>query len=159
MDGLRMTSLLSSHLMTLALDVDFAGMLKIGETPQGRRRIAPVTGGSFTGERINGEVLGGADWVINRPDGAMAIDVRLTLKTSDGALVYLAYQGVFKGTPDVMARFNRGERISDEEFTLRIVARFECGDARYAWLNDLLCVGVAQRLPGGGPQYTIYEIH
>ena len=57
----------------------------MGAALAGLRRIAPVTGGTFAGERLSGTVIGGADWVINRPDGVMVIDVRLTLKTDDGA--------------------------------------------------------------------------
>ena len=80
-------------------------MVSIGQTPAGMRRIAPVTGGHFTGDRLNGTVLpGGNDWVINRHDGVMVIDVRLTLQTDDGALVYLTYQGRFLANADAMAR-------------------------------------------------------
>jgi len=36
----------------------------IGSTPQGALTIFPVTGGSFEGERLRGQVLaGGGDWV------------------------------------------------------------------------------------------------
>ncbi|MCE2829890.1 MAG: DUF3237 domain-containing protein [Sphingomonadales bacterium] len=79
-----MTILKHSPLVTLSLTVDFAAMVSIGKTPSGLRRIAPVTGGTFSGDRLNGTVLpGGNDWVINRADGVMVIDVRLTLQ-SDG---------------------------------------------------------------------------
>jgi Protein of unknown function (DUF3237) len=64
-----MTDLRYKSLMTLPLSVDFASMLTIGATPAGLRRIAPVTGGDFVGDGLNGTVLPGADWVINRPDG------------------------------------------------------------------------------------------
>lgn len=90
-----MTILKHRHLLTLSLTVDFAGMISIGQTPAGLRRIAPVTGGTFSGERLNGVALAGADWVINRPDGVMVIDARLPLRTDDGAMIYLTYQGRF----------------------------------------------------------------
>lgn len=120
-------------LMTLTLTVDFAGMAIIGQTPGGLRRIAPVVGGSFSGERLNGTVLpGGNDWVVNRADGVMVIDVRLTLKTDDTALVYLSYQGRFLAEPDAMSRFGKGELLDASEYSLAINARFECGDRRHA---------------------------
>ena len=57
-----MVQLQSAPLMVLDLDVPFAEMLSIGATPAGRRRIAPVAGGSFSGDRLRGTVLpGGAD--------------------------------------------------------------------------------------------------
>lgn len=152
-----MTALKHSPLTTLTLTVDFRGMTSIGQTPAGLRRIAPVTGGTFTGERLSGEVLGGADWVVNRPDGVMVIDVRLTLKTHDGALVYLTYQGRFLAEPEVMARFARGALLDPAEYSLAITARFECGDARYAWLNDVVAVGTGEQT-ATGPIYSIFQV-
>ena len=151
-----MTELKHSPLVTLRLTVDFAGMIVIGKTPGGLRRIAPVSGGTVEG-RVNGIVLPGADWVINRPDGVMVIDVRLTIKTDDGALIYLTYQGRFLAAPDVMARFGKGAQLEPSEYSLAIVARFECGDDRYAWLNNVIAVGTGEQT-SAGPVYSIYEI-
>ena len=154
-DAKMMRQLASRHLLTLTLDVDFAGVQDIGAVPAGRRRIALVTGGSFSGERLRGTVVpGGADWVSNRPDAVMTIDVRLTLRTDDDALIALAYTGSFVAAPDVMKRFNRGERLQPDEYRLRTVARLECGAEAYRWLNDLVVVGVGAQ---GDPQPT-YEL-
>ncbi len=153
-----MTELQHKHLITLTLTVDFAGMVNIGATPAGLRRIAPVTGGSFVGERLNGEVLpGGNDWVINRTDGVMVIDVRLTLKTDDGAMIYLSYHGRFLAEPDAMERFAKGVPLDPSEYSLAMVARFECGDARYGWLNNVVAVGTGERT-ATGPIYSVFEI-
>ncbi len=153
-----MTSLAHTPLLTLTLEVGFGAMVTIGATPAGLRRIAPVNGGIFAGERLRGVVLpGGADWVINRPDGVMVVDVRLTLKTDDGAMIYLTYQGRFLAVPEVMARFQRGALLAAGEYSLAIVARFECGDARYAWLNDVVAVGTGEQTRAG-PVYSIFAI-
>lgn len=153
-----MTELEHSHLITLTLTVDLVGMTMIGKTPAGLRRIAPVTGGNFTGERLNGSVLpGGNDWVINRADGVMVIDVRLTLQTDDGAMIYLAYQGRMLAEPEAMARFAKGEFLDANEYSLVMTAKFECGDERYAWLNNVVAIGQGERTPNG-PIYTIFEI-
>jgi hypothetical protein len=153
-----MTELKHSHLITMTLVVDFAGMVNIGQTPAGLRRIAPVTGGNFVGERLNGQVLpGGNDWLINRTDGVMIIDVRLTLKTDDGALIYLSYQGRFLAAPDAMERFTKGIPLDPSEYSLAMVAKFECGDPRYDWLNNVVAVGTGERTPTG-PIYSIFAI-
>ena len=153
-----MTDLKHRHLITMTLTVDFAGMVNIGATPAGLRRIAPVTGGTFVGERLNGEVLpGGNDWVINRADGVMVIDVRLTLKTDDNALIYLSYQGRFLAAADAMERFAKGIPLDPSEYSLAMVAKFECGDARYDWLNNVVAVGTGERT-ATGPIYSIFEI-
>jgi hypothetical protein len=153
-----MTELKHSHLTTMTLTVDFPAMVNIGQTPGGLRRIAPVTGGVFTGERMNGEVLpGGNDWVVNRADGVMVIDVRLTLKTDDGAMIYLSYQGRFLAAPDAMERFAKGIPLDPSEYSLAMVAKFECGDPRYDWLNNVVAVGTGERTPTG-PIYSIFAI-
>lgn len=153
-----MPELKSKHLTTLQLTVDYAGMLAIGKSGIGRRRVAPVSGGTFRGERLSGHVLpGGADWVINRNDGVMVVDVRLTLKTDDNALIYLTYQGALRTTTEAMGRFNKGGLLTDEEFNLRTIARFETGAENYLWLNDMISVGVG-RQTATGPVYEIHEI-
>lgn len=152
-----MDQLAHKHLITLTLEVDFRAMLAIGRTPAGLRRIAPVTGGHFVGDRLSGKVLPGADWVINRPDGVMVIDVRLALQTTDDALIYLTYQGRFLAEPDAMDRFAKGALLDRSEYSLVVVARFECGDERFGWLNNVIAVGRgAQTL--SGPEYSIFEI-
>ncbi len=145
-------------LTALSLAVDFANIVPIGATAAGHRSIAPVTGGRFAGERLSGAVLpGGQDWVITRADGTLAIDVRLTLKTDDGAMIYLTYQGNFLASPEVLKRFRKGESLDPAEYRLRTVARFECGDDRYAWLNDAIVAGVGEQTPAG-PIYHLFEI-
>ena len=153
-----MTELKHRPLMTMTLTVDFAGMVNIGQTPAGLRRIAPVTGGTFVGERLNGEVLpGGNDWVLNRADGVMVIDVRLTLQADDGALIYLSYQGRFLAAPDAMDRFAKGIPLDPSEYSLAMAAKFECGEPRYDWLNNIVAVGTGERT-ASGPIYSIFEV-
>ena len=92
-----------SFLMTLEMDVAAAQSRQIGQTADGRRVIAPIIGGSFEGPRLRGTVLpGGADWVRIRPDGAMSIDVRLTLETDDGVPIYVTYQGRLLASPEML---------------------------------------------------------
>ncbi|MEY2927523.1 MAG: hypothetical protein RL367_2000 [Pseudomonadota bacterium] len=152
-----MVQLKHAPLLTLTLDVDFAAIQSVGNTPAGLRRIAPVRGGVFTGQRLRGTVQPGADWVINRPDGVMVVDVRLTLNTGDGAIIYLSYQGRFLAAADAMARFAKGALLDPSDYSLAIVARFECGDDRYAWLNNVIAVGTGEQT-AAGPVYSIFEI-
>lgn len=145
------------HLTTLALDVDFAGVVAVGATAAGNRGIAPVRSGRFEGARLSGSVAPGHDWFVTRGDGTLAIDVRLTLTTDDGATLYLTYKGTMRAAPEVMARFRKGEQLAVGEYALQIIARFECGDPRYTWLNDALVVGIGEQTPAG-PIYRLFEI-
>ena len=152
-----MPDLKHSHLLTLTLDVDFAGMTTIGATPAGLRRIAPVTGGSFAGERLSGTVRPGADWVLGRADGVMVIDVRLVLDGPDGAVIYLTYQGRFLAAPEAMARFAKGALLDPSDYSLAISARFECGHPDYVWLNNVVAVGTGTQT-ARGPVYQIFAV-
>ena len=88
----------------------------------------------------------------------MMIDVRLTLQTDDGALIYLSYQGRFVGGASAMAELAQGKTLESGSYSLVTIAKFECGDERYSWLNDAIAVGTGEQESGFSPTYTIYEI-
>jgi len=82
----------TAHLFDIAVDLN--PRLNIGSGSFGQRVLFGAAGGSFEGPRLRGEVLaGGGDWALFRPDGAMMLDVRLTLRTHDAALVHMTYGG------------------------------------------------------------------
>jgi hypothetical protein len=115
---------------------------QVGSTPRGDLSIFPVIGGSFEGDRLRGTVLaGGGDWVTANADGTSALDLRITLQTDDGALIYMTFTGV----------------RDDANRYLRTLPRFETAAPRYAFLNRLLAVGIGEIQPDG-PVHTIEEI-
>jgi hypothetical protein len=127
-------------------EITLAAPQELGETPQGRRRIIGITGGRFAGERLSGRVLaGGADWQVIRPDGVADLDARYTLETSDGALIYVRNRGYRHGSPETMRRLAAGEAVDPSLYYMRTTPRFETGDARYAWLNRIVCVATGAR--------------
>lgn len=126
--------------------VEIAAPLSVGMTPRGERRIIPITGGRFEGEKLAGDVLpGGADWQLVRSDGTAVLEARYTLRTQDGALVYVRNRGVRSGPPGVLARLARGEAVDPASYYFRTRPEFETGAPQYAWLNDLLAVCSAVR--------------
>lgn len=119
---------------------------EVGAVPQGRRRIIPIVGGTFAGARLAGRVLpGGADWQIVRADGVADLDARYTLETADGALIYVRNHGYRHGPPEVIERLARGEALDPALYYMRTTPWLETGDARYAWLNRLVCVATGAR--------------
>jgi hypothetical protein len=88
---------------------------------------------------------GGADWQIVRRDGAALLEARYTVRTSDGALVYVRNVGLRAGPPEVLARLGRGEPVDPASYHFRTTPRFETAASAYAWLNDLIAVGYAVR--------------
>ena len=130
----------------LNAEIALAPAQELGETPQGRRRIINITGGSFRGERLSGRVLaGGADWQVIRPDGVADLDARYTLETADGALIYVRNHGYRHGPAELLKKLSLGEEVDPSLYYMRTTPLFETGDSRYAWLNRLICVGTGAR--------------
>jgi len=131
--------------------------LDLGETAQGHRRIVPLTGGTFTGPEINGKLLPGAsaDWQIVLPDGTALGDIRYTLQTDRGDLLYVQSRGVRHGSAEVLARLGRGERVDASEYTFRTSTQIETAAPDLDWLNKGVFISVAGRQAAG----VIYETY
>jgi hypothetical protein len=133
-------------------------VISIGATPGAFRRLGVVSGGAFEGERLSGEVLeGGNDWLDVRDDRSTTLDVRLALRTNDGALIAMTYRGVRHGPADVLARIDNGEAVDPQSYYFRVSPMFETASETHGWLNRIVAVGVGHRLPQG-PVYSVFEI-
>ena len=131
---------------------------KLGAVPHGTRVIAPITGGTFEGPRLRGKVLpGGGDWLLTRPDGVVELDLRITLETDDGALIYMMSSGLRHGPPEVLAAMARGESVDPSKYYFRTAIRFETSAPPYAFLNRLIAISSGDRR-ASGPIYTIDEV-
>jgi hypothetical protein len=140
------------------MHLDVRPLLVFGATPGGNRRIGVVPGGRFEGERLSGEVLdGGADWQTVRTDGSTTLDVRLVLKTHDGALIGVTYRGVRHGPADVIQRMEKGEAVDPASYYFRTLVTFETAAANYDWLNRLVAVGIGYRQTHG-VIYSVFEV-
>lgn len=132
---------LKSELL-LRLDAEVDLPQAIGKIPQGNRQIFYAKGGTFEGPKLQGTALaGGGDWLLVRPDGVGEIDVRGTLQTDDGELIYAQYRGILN--------FQTGY--------FRTTPRFETSSEKYSWLNNIIAVGVG-RSDGQKVHYDIYQI-
>lgn len=130
----------------------------IGATPGGLRRVGVVLGGLFDGERLSGAVLdGGNDWQSVRQDGATTLDVRIVLRTTDGALIGMTYRGLRHGPPEIIERIEKGEVVEPASYYYRIAPSFETASMRYDWLNRVMAVGIGHRT-GDGPIYSVFEV-
>ncbi len=152
-----MSGLQSEFLFDIELTV--GAPQEVGDTPYGRRRIVAVTGGRFEGPRLKGTVepAPGGDWLLQRTDGVLTLDVRVTLRTDDGALIYMSYRGLRAAAPDVAARLAAGETVDPSEYYFRTAPLFETASEKYGWLNRILAVGVGDRRPTG-PAYRVFRI-
>src|SRR6266576_1590139 len=131
--------------------------LEFGDIAQGRRRIVPLTGGTFNGPELNGTVIPGvsADWQLVLPDGTALADIRYTLQTNDGELLYVQSRGVRHGSADVLARLARGEDVDPSQYTFRTSTQIETAAPALDRLNKGVFISVGGRRPGA----VIYETY
>jgi hypothetical protein len=134
--------------------------LDVGDTAFGRRRVVALTEGTFDGPDISGRLLPGdsADWQRVLEDGTALADLRYTLETDKGSLLYVQGHGVRHGSADVLARLARGDDVDASEYTFRVSVRIETGDPELSWLNKGIFVCVGGRQPGK-VIYETYLVH
>ncbi len=134
-----------------------APIWELGQTTDlGKRRIIPITGGTFEGPLLNGEILNnGADWQIVTSEGLAIIDTRYLLKADDGSLIYLQTRGYRYGPADVMAEVAKGNPVDPNKYYFRLYMTFETSSQKYKWLNQAMAVGYAMRLG----QAVVYDAY
>jgi hypothetical protein len=124
--------------------------LDLGDVAKGGRRIVPITGGDFAGPQIRGTVLpGGADWQVLRHDGVAELEARYTLRTDDGALIYVRNLALRHGPPDVIAALAAGRPADPASYYFRGATFFETSAGQYAWFTKHIVVCTGAREPAG----------
>jgi hypothetical protein len=138
--------------------VEIGQLLEVGQSPSGRRRIIPITGGRFSGPRLSGRILpGGADWQIVRFDDVAEVDARYTLETDDGNLIHVSNRGLRHGPREVMERLTAGLHVSPHQYYFRTTPIFETGAPALAWLNKIIAVASGER-HADKVIITVYEV-
>lgn len=131
--------------------VEVAPTMSVGTGPAGDRSVGELKSVTVTGERMNATLAGAAaaDW-LSRTGTVAVIDVRMTLRTDDGALVYMTYGG----------RLDLGNYANG--LYAMVAPTFETGDERYAWLNKIQAVGKGKLTPAADGssliEYEFYEV-
>ncbi|HET6536755.1 MAG TPA: DUF3237 domain-containing protein [Sphingopyxis sp.] len=134
---------------------------QIGKAHFGRRMIAALTGGELEGDRLRGRVMpSGGDWATIDDNDTLRLDARITLETHDGALIYVSYRGVLRPLSVAHKHARAGGPKTDAdkaEIYFRTTPMFETGDERYAWLNDIVAIGMGASV-GGAVRYDVFEL-
>lgn len=149
-------SVQTKHLFTMRLDV--RPLIVVGDTPGGFRRTGIVPGGSFDGERLSGKVLdGGNDRQLLRKDHSVLLDVRINLKTDDGAIIGMTYLALRAGEAGILKKIDAGEQVSPADYYFRTNPMFETASDKYQWLNNILAIGKGYRT-ADAVIYSIFEV-
>jgi Protein of unknown function (DUF3237) len=132
----------------------------VGRGPFGHRRIANITSGYVSGDRLNGLITGaGADWMVRGADGFGRIDARLTVKTGDSATIYVQYFGILELTPDIVAVMRGGNTPTSYDDQYFITSpRLETGAEQYAWVNQTAFIAEGRLVPGPAVDYRVFRV-
>ena len=120
-----------------------------------------LPGGWVKGPNISGKILPpGGDWIRVMPSGALRLDVRLTIETDDGALIYMTYGGVVVMSKEAGEALGRGEVLNDKGIPYFITTpQFQTAAEKYSWLNKLQGVGkMAEYKRTKDDSYVNYDI-
>jgi hypothetical protein len=122
-------------------------VVNIGPASNGVRRLIPITGGSFKGPRIQGEVIpGGGDWQTTRADGCTVLEAIYALKTSDGAAITVRNLGLIAPRPD-------------GKVYIRTVPSFDAPRGPHDWLNQSVFVGTLEVVdPGKAVRLRMFRV-
>jgi len=128
--------------------VKIANTINIGESKRGIRRVIPITGGSFAGPQIKGEVLsGGEDCQLVRPDGDTELNASYLLKTDDGYVIEVVNKALIH--TDAKSKTFYCKSVLDLEAPK---------DSPYDYLNHAIFIGtlkIPELKPGEEPYVVI----
>jgi hypothetical protein len=89
--------------------------------------------------------------------GIIKLDVRLVLRTTDGALIVITYKCLRAGPPSVIEKLDKGEAVDAGSYYFRMNRVFETSAPKYDSMNRMIAIGTGHRLPDG-PIYSIFEV-
>jgi hypothetical protein len=135
-----------SYLATISVQVGTP--IEVGETPEGFRRIIPITGGTVEGPRLRGKVLpAGADFQLLASPTVTELEAKYALETDDGDRLYVTNFGIRSGSPEDIARLVAGQPVDPERIYFRCTPRFVSSGPKWSWLSSHICIGSGVRLP------------
>lgn len=143
------------------MEADLNAPQAVGPVLTGTRVIFIVNNGFVKSNRLNGKVLpGGGDWGLVVDSTTFKLDVRITIETDDGALIYVTYSGYIHTDAKKFATIlgGKGNEVSPSDYYFRTNPVFETSSPKYAWLNHTVAIGVGRIPAPGKVAYRIYAI-
>src|SRR5262249_27930893 len=116
-------------------------------------------GGWARGPAIRGEVIPpSGDWLRVMPGGTRKLDVRISIRADDGAIIFMTYVGRSRATADVVQRLEPGETLGPAQLNFLIPPPFKTAAPAYAWLNDVVAIGKIVSLNRSANRHVTYDI-
>lgn len=131
----------------MELRVTVGQAFSVGKTHNGERLVIPITGGTFSGPRLKGEVLeGGADYqLISRELRRTDLEAIYCIRTDDGVNIHVRNIGI--------SAYDGGKNYF--YCTPRLEAPM---DSKYAWLNNAIYVCRPGEFMKGGVVLDVWKV-
>jgi hypothetical protein len=115
----------------------------IGPLPEGIRINFHITGGEVNGPKLHGRFRPvGADFMIQRSDGVAVLDIRATIETHDGALIYEVGSGLsYSPEGGHEGAMKEGLPVTTP---VRVAIRLSTAHPEYLWVNRLQFIAIAE---------------
>lgn len=106
--------------------------------------ISPTCGGSFSGEKIRGDIEGiGAGYSLLKAPGRNNVKFKVLMNTDDGEHIVMKFDGILMLDGELEDQLENGQAVSPEDYYYRGTVKFDTGAEKYGWLNDRCCLAVA----------------
>ena len=92
------------------------------------------------------------------PSGALRLDVRASLKTDDGEIIYVRYNGVIVHTEESFERLMNGEVMTSMDHYVITAPTMSTSSEKYAWVNYLQFIGKVVEVKVGEGSFVKYDI-
>jgi hypothetical protein len=137
------------HVCDLAVTI--AAPVEVGQTPAGLRRMIPITGGTVSGPRLNGQVMaGGADFQLILNGGTQAhLDARYVIELDDGSRVFVQNTALRVASLENSQRIMNGQPVNPDDIYFRCQPKLEATTPQWAWLSESQFIGTGRRAPDG----------
>ena len=123
------------------------------------RVYTALPGGWVKGPAIQGEIIAPTgDWLRVMPNGTEKLDVRMSIRADDGAIIFVTYTGRIVTHEHTNKRLAAGEEIGPIDAYFVISPTFETTSKKYGWLNDIVAVGKMVSAKGGDGGHVTYDI-
>lgn len=131
----------------MQLRVTVGQAFSVGKTSKGERLVIPITGGTFEGPRLKGNVLeGGADYqLINRELKRTDLEAIYCICTDDGVNIHVRNVGI--------------SADEDGKNYFYCTPKFEAPlDSKYAWMNNAIYVCRPGEFMKGGVVLNVWKV-
>lgn len=136
----------------MQLNVTLDQPYSVGDIPNGKRTVIPITGGTFEGPNLKGTIInGGADYQLASKEGNRTqLEAIYSIKTDDGVYIHVRNRGII-----YMGKDEKG----NPSFYFRAAPQFEAPtDSKYAWLNNAIYVCAPALGKQGGITLNVWKV-